>query len=497
MTQRQHPPEAIPSERGVFCNRTLNLRSIEAIGYDMDYTLVHYHVEAWERRAYEYLQKIFTARGWPVGHLRFDPGLIERGLVVDTEQGNIVKANRFGFVKRALHGTRLLSFAEQRDLYARTIVDISAPRWSFLNTLFELSRGCFYAQTVELLDQRKLPEVLGYAELYDLVRKTLDEAHMEGRVKAEIVADPDRFVVLDPETPLTLLDQRYAGKKLILITNSPWLYTLRMMSYTFDRFLPDGMSWRDLFDIVIVGARKPSFFTGDSPFFEIATEDGLLRPAAGPPVLGGAYLGGNALELEQSLGLTGDEILYIGDHMSADVHVSKNVLRWRTALILRELEEEIQAASFFRPTEARLATLMDEKEDVEADLCQARVALQRLKSGYDSPPALSEEALTTKIAELQARVAALDQTIAPLARAASELNNSLWGLLMRTGNDKSLLAYQMERFADVYTSRVSNFLAVTPFGYLRSQRGSLPHDPSLPGGRPFNARDLQAEAAAE
>ena len=30
--------------RGVFCNRTLNLRSIRAIGYDMDYTLVHYHV---------------------------------------------------------------------------------------------------------------------------------------------------------------------------------------------------------------------------------------------------------------------------------------------------------------------------------------------------------------------------------------------------------------------------------------------------------------------
>ncbi len=37
--------------RGVYCNRTLNLRSIRAIGYDMDYTLIHYHVEEWERRA--------------------------------------------------------------------------------------------------------------------------------------------------------------------------------------------------------------------------------------------------------------------------------------------------------------------------------------------------------------------------------------------------------------------------------------------------------------
>ncbi|RZR86013.1 hypothetical protein BHM03_00013109 [Ensete ventricosum] len=32
------------SPRGIFCSRTLNLRSISAIGYDMDYTLIHYNV---------------------------------------------------------------------------------------------------------------------------------------------------------------------------------------------------------------------------------------------------------------------------------------------------------------------------------------------------------------------------------------------------------------------------------------------------------------------
>jgi hypothetical protein len=35
----------------------------------------------------------------------------------------------------------------------------------------------------------------------------------------------------------------------------------------------------------------------------------------------------------------------------------------------------------------------------------------------------------------------------------------------------------MERYADIYTSRVSNFLHATPFVYLRSPRGSMPHDP--------------------
>ena len=99
-----------------------------------------------------------------------------------------------------------------------------------------------YAQLVDLLDQRKLPGVLGYDGLYKKVRHTLDTAHMEGRLKAEILADPERFVVLDPETALALLDQKHAGKRLMLITNSEWSYTVAMMGYAFDRFLPGAMT---------------------------------------------------------------------------------------------------------------------------------------------------------------------------------------------------------------------------------------------------------------
>jgi hypothetical protein len=79
--------------------------------------------------------------------------------------------------------------------------------------------------------------------------------------------------------------------------------------------------------------------------------------------------------------------------------------------------------------------------------------------------------------ELRARLEALDGRIGPLSRESSELFNPTWGPLMRAGNDKSHLARQVERYADVYTSRVSNLLLHTPFAYLRSPRGSLPHDP--------------------
>ncbi|UCD25387.1 MAG: HAD family hydrolase, partial [Gemmatimonadota bacterium] len=83
-----------PPERGIYCNRTLNLRSIKAIGYDMDYTLVHYKVDQWERQAYGYIKRKLLALGWPVEQLEFDPDLVIRGLTLDIENGNILKVNR-------------------------------------------------------------------------------------------------------------------------------------------------------------------------------------------------------------------------------------------------------------------------------------------------------------------------------------------------------------------------------------------------------------------
>lgn len=464
-----------PIERRIFCNRTLNLRGVKAVGYDMDYTVVHYRVEPWERRAYEQVKLKLAEAGWPVADLVFDPELVIRGLIIDTERGNLVKANRFGYVTRASHGTVMLDFELQRKVYGRTLVELSDPRYVFLNTLFSLSEACMYAQLVDRLDEGRLPAALGYADLYRRVRRSIDEAHMEGELKAEIVANPQTYVDRDAETVLALLDQRESGKRLVLITNSDWAYTSRIMSYAFDPFLPDGTTWRNLFELVIVSARKPDFFSQRMPLFEVVTEDGLLRPlnALRKP---GVYVGGDATDVEQYLGVSGEEILYVGDHIFVDVHVSKSVMRWRTALVLRELEGELAALEAFRDEQSRLAAMMEEKVRLEYRFSQARVQLQRLQNGYGPQPLAGAEELRATMAGLRGRLVALDEQIGPLARRSVEISNPRWGLLMRAGNDKSHLARQVERYADIYTSRVSNFLFETPFVYLRAPRGSLPHD---------------------
>ncbi len=464
---------ATPQEaaRGIYANRTLNLRSVHAIGYDMDYTLIHYRTEEWEAAAFRHACRVLAGLGYQVDDLEFDPDAYLQGLVLDLELGNVVKATRFGYVIQAQHGSRQLSFGELRDAYAGVTVDLSEPRFRFLNTLFSISEAALFSQLVDRLDAGELKGPLGYDELYRVVAAALDESHTKGVLKGEIIADPDRFCVLDDDTAQALIDQRIAGKKLLLITNSDWTYTRPMMSYAFDRSVPSG-DWRDLFDLVVVAAGKPTFFSREQAAFRIVDPDrGLLQPHHGPLETGGAYYGGSAHLVERSLQLAGDEILYVGDHLFGDVHVTKRALRWRTALIMRELEAEVADAARFAEAEEQLRRLMAAKIDLEDRLAVARLARARRRAGL-APPDGAEE----RIEDLLNQVRALDEEIAPLAIAAGELGNPTWGPLMRAGSDKSLFARQVEKYADVYTSRVANFAGRTPYAMLRATRTSLPHD---------------------
>ena len=456
--------------RDVFSNRTLNLRSVAAIGYDMDYTLIHYRTEEWERVAFGHAVGVLARHGWSVDGLAFDPDDHLQGLVVDVATGNICKATRFGAVVQAHHGTRPLSFDEVRTEYSGVFVDLADARWRFLNTMFSLSEASLFAQLVDQVDAGEAPGVFGYDDVDTAVRSALDEIHSQGALKAEIVADPDRFVVRDGAEAATLLDQRAAGKRLVLITNSDWAYTRSMMSWCFDEASPTG-SWRDLFDLVVVSASKPSFFAHDAPAFAIVDhEHGWLEPHRGPFQLGGLYHGGCARAVEATFDLTGDQILYVGDHLFGDVHASKATLRWRTALILRELEDEILAAIAFAPDEARLSELMAAKIELEDRIARAR--LERMRAVDPTEAAAHRDVIDSALATVRD----LDAEIAPLASQASRLGHRVWGPLMRAGNDKSLFARQVEQYADLYTSRVSNLGRRTPFAYLRASRTSLPHD---------------------
>ena len=126
----------------------------------------------------------------------------------------------------SLSWDNILSFDKQKTTYERTLVDLSDSRWFFLNTFFSLSEACMYAQLVDRLDARHFTDVLEYAELHSKTK----QAHAEGLFKREIIEHPETYV-----------DQKEAGKRLLLITNSDWSYTRKIMRCCFDRLLPDDM----------------------------------------------------------------------------------------------------------------------------------------------------------------------------------------------------------------------------------------------------------------
>jgi hypothetical protein len=60
-----------------------------------------------------------------------------------------------------------------------------------------------------------------------------------------------------------------------------------------------------------------------------------------------------------------------------------------------------------------------------------------------------------------------------------------WGYLSRAGlNDKSQFTRQIEKYADIYTSRVANFLRYTPYAYFRHATSLLSRLSSFASSHP-------------
>ncbi len=51
-----------------------------------------------------------------------------------------------------------------------------------------------------------------------------------------------------------------------------------------------------------------------------------------------------------------------------------------------------------------------------------------------------------------------------------------WGSLLKEANETSSFGDQVEEYACLYTSRVSNLLAYSPLQYFRSPRDLMPHE---------------------
>ena len=425
-----------------------------------------------------------------------------RGLLIDKRFGHILKMDRFKHVAKGYHGFRELTKDELADLYHSKKIRPATPRYHWIDTLYALSEASLYAALVEALEKRG--HAVDYAKIFTDIRESIDEAHRDGTILDAVVSDLPRYVNRDPDLALTLHKLRSAGKKLFVLTNSRWAYTEKMMTYLLGGAMAEYPSWRNYFDVVIVAATKPAFFQERRPLLERDGEK--VHPANFPLERGRVYEGGNLHDLERALGVTGDQVLYVGDHIYGDILRSKKESVWRTAMIMQELETEVAAYEACHDDFDDAMRLEDAREHLEDDLRFYQSRFKEISRHIDhapshsTPPAVpalpgAANSPPTKtnglpLAELEAergrvkrslervrgRLRQVEAELGMLERRVDARFHPFWGSLLKEGNEQSSFGAQVEEYACLYTSRVSNFLAYSPQQHFRSPRDVMAHE---------------------
>ncbi|MFA6236099.1 MAG: HAD-IG family 5'-nucleotidase [Bacteriovorax sp.] len=450
----------------IFINRTLNMKKIKAIGFDMDYTIVRYNTEAFERFTHKAtLKKLVSEKKYPeeILKLDFDFHRVIQGLVIDKKKGNLLKVSRFGKVKSSYHGLTPIDFKEQQKMYGNGVIDLSDVHIQSLDTNFSVSNGVLYSQLIEM--KKKGVEFPDFESLADDIKECLDLCHSDGTLKNEVRKNISDYIIQDPDV-VTLLERykRY-GKKLLIITNSDFSYTKLLLEHTINPFLKDHKDWSELFEITVTLSSKPRFFTTKTAFLKIDPATGFMTNAEGK-ITKGIYQGGFAGKLQKDLGLDGDEILYLGDHIYGDVVSIKKTFNWRTALVLDPLKEEIEAIQSSAFIQSEIDKQMTIKESLEHMLND--IDLRKNELGED----VSKEELNSLFNDIDK----VNAIISDLLDQHKKFFNPYWGEMMRAGLEESRFADQVEKYACIYMTKVADLITYSPRTYFRPFRRTLPHE---------------------
>lgn len=473
----------LPRAQRVFVNRNLYMSAVKWIGFDMDYTLAIYKQAAMDALSVELtINGLVERLGYPRSLLavEHDTNYPIRGLLIDRRLGHVLKMDRFGAIHKGYHGLDRLSRSELRELYWERKVRPDEPRFHRIDTLFSLSEVTTYATVVSALEADGVS--VDYDRLFQDIRQAIDVAHADGTVHRAVLRDLPSYIDRDPELPATLHKLRSAGKKLFLLTNSPWEYTNGMMSYLLDQGLPQYKNWTMYFNLVNVAARKPLWFQGMEPYYELV--DGK-RLAVQKLDRSRIYEGGNREDFERMTGASGSATLYVGDHIYGDIVRSKKDSVWRTAMIIQELDQELAALRECTESTSQKLELEQAHGQLEDEVRYYQRRLKELSSHDPAEPVEDGAAGETmlEVARIKAALDEMRKTARELEARFDQLEVEIddayhpyWGSLLKEGGELSSFGAQVERYADLYMGRVSSLRHYAPDHFFRSPHDFMPHE---------------------
>jgi hypothetical protein len=154
-------------------------------------------------------------------------------------------------------------------------------------------------------------------------------------------------------------------------------------------------------------------------------------------------------------------------------------------MIVQELEHEIGTTDAQRPRLAELDRMDARLNQLDAELNERQTALRALPrtetDGVLAAGKLSakHKAIKADIDRLRGELKRTNAEHRALETETDAAFNPHWGPLFREGYEISKFAEQVEAYACVYTSRVSNLRFYSPMQYFRGPRDRMPHERGL------------------
>lgn len=434
------------------CN-TLNLSDIRAYGFDYDYTLATYR-SSLNTLLFNLGRDALVERyHYPVEILQLQhiPNWAIRGLHYDRARGILLKLDIYLQIQMsAIYRGRTPMAAEEvlnDEQYARRTI----------SQAYVLGD-----QMLQIADQFSVPEIELLAAVaeyfisaglaYDpvILHRDTSQAVAESHPQMHAIVQANLPQYVHPNAELVTFLERLAtaGKQLFLLTNSPFEFVDAGM-----RWLLNDCDWRRHFDVIIVRARKPRFFTdAGSGVRPLRLYDERWGGISWEPVRRvercRIYAEGTLHQLQAMMGWRGDDVLYFGDHPYADLADVTLEHGWRTVAIVNELEHEIHTLNSAKHQRANNWQL---------------ILTQLIEAHQNEPDAATQLAKWT---EERNR----------LRIECKRMFNEQFGSVFRTNSNPSYFCRRLMRLSDMYTSRLCNMMQYPVTHTFFSRRSRLPHE---------------------
>jgi len=461
----------------VFVNNEVNLNHVDVYGFDYDWTLCCYAEEALQSLIYDLTkQYLLDQMNYPTvfsTYSSYDPQFAIRGLCFDIKKGLLLKISTLNNVVQncVFFGRKRLSLDEILIHYGGTLHIPKSYQLQYLRNLYDLfclPETCLISDIIQFFVDDGTPFDPSY--VYQDVTTAVNAIHTNGSLHYNIMRDLPKYLEKTKNGELGQLLKMIKdnGKRLFLLTNSPFFFINTGLEYIL------SPKWRDLFDIIITSADKPSFFSSNKQFRSVDPSSSRCKWTPISELKHGEiYCQGSLKELTRLTNWKGHKVIYFGDHLNVDLSEHAKNHGWRTGMVISEIQREINVRNSKEYQELELELLPLEERLMKDPLLRIEPSFS---FGSSNEVLCCNSATPTSVIAIDdSEEETLEARRKELLFKMSELFNHNFGSIFQGVEDSSLFASDLVILADIYTSRVENFLRY-PANHRFYRKRNLPHE---------------------